>query len=603
MPVVLIEIGSKIIQEGVAFCVWAPFAEDVEVEIISPQKKIFPMQKDKWGYWKVTMDEPGENILYNYLLNKKLSRPDPASRHQPQGVHGSSRVIKNIFKWTDNDWKPIAVGEMIIYELHTGIFTSEGTFESIKDKIPYFKDLGINTIELMPVAQFPGERNWGYDGVYPFAVQNSYGGPEKLKELVNACHNQEIAVIMDVVYNHLGPEGNYLNDYGPYFTDKYSTPWGKALNFDDAYSDHIRNYFIQNAIMWFREYHIDALRLDAVHAIFDASANPFLKELSEITKNVSREDGKEYQLIAESDLNDIKIVNDFEKGGYNHDAQWMDDFHHCVHTLLTGETKGYYSDFGTMEQLVKCINAGFVYDGIYSPHRNKTYGNSSREIPKSKFVVCIQNHDQVGNRAKGDRLSTFVSFEKLKLAAACMILSPFVPMLFMGEEYGEDNPFLYFISHTDKDLIKAVQEGRAKEFSSFEWKEEIPDPQSVETYKKCILNFNLLNNEKNKKHFLFYKTLIELKKDHPLLKVTDQVQLNAENKDDLLIVRRKNKKQSLNCYFNFSDESIKLKFADNEVIILNSGDKKWAGDNEKEQIEIHLMISPQTVIITEAQNE
>ena len=588
-------IGAVRKEEEVEFCVWAPFRKNVEVEIFSPDKKTIPMQRNEYGYWIAKATHSGGDVIYNYNLDKEVLRPDPASRYQPEGVHGPSQVWIDDFEWTDSDFAAPCMADMIIYELHTGTFTPKNNFEGIKEKIGYLKELDINTIELMPVAQFPGNRNWGYDGVYPFAVQNSYGGPSKLKELINECHNQGISVIMDVVYNHLGPEGNYLNDFGPYFTDKYSTPWGKALNFDDAYSDHVRNYFYQNAIMWFREYHINALRLDAVHAIYDASANPFLKELKKITEKISAEDGKNYQLIAESDLNDVKVVDEFEKGGYNHDAQWMDDFHHSVHTLITGENNGYYSDFGKLEQLVNCMNNGFVYDGIYSHHRKKLYGNSSAGIQKSKFVVCIQNHDQVGNRVEGDRLTNTVSTQKLQLAAACMFLSPYVPMLFMGEEYGEENPFLYFISHSEKNLIKAVREGRKKEFSSFDWKGKIPDPQSEETFKKCILNLSLRSDEKKKLIFGFYKFLISLRKTHPLLKPGGENNFKADNNDNLLTLTRQKDNITLTCYLNFSDKSFTLTKTGNgkQSILLNTGKRK---EDENEFLD---EIAPFAVIITE----
>jgi maltooligosyltrehalose trehalohydrolase len=603
MAVVLKDIGSLKRGREVVFCVWSPYADTAEVEIFSPGKKFIPMQKDEFGYWTGIMHTGMKKILYKYRLNKKLSRADPASRYQPEGVHGPSQVINTEFQWSDRGFKTLPVAEMIIYELHTGSFTTDNTFDGIKNKITYLKELGINAIEIMPVAQFPGYRNWGYDGVYPFAVQNTYGGPVKLKELVNTCHNNEIAVIMDVVYNHLGPEGNYFNDYGPYFTNKYSTPWGKAINFDDAWSDHVRNYFLQNAVMWFREYHIDALRLDAVHAIYDASAYPFLLELKELTEKISETDGRKYQLISESDLNDIQIINDYNKGGFNHNAQWMDDFHHCVHTLITGETTGYYEDFGEMDQLVKCMNQGFVYNGIYSRHRKKSFGNNSGKISKSKFVVCIQNHDQVGNRAQGDRLSTLVPFEKLKLAAACMILSPFVPMLFMGEEYGEENPFLYFISHTDEKLAEAVRKGRKKEFSSFHRHVKIPDPQAEETFNKCILEFNI--KDKNREAlFRFYQFLIKLNKTHPLLKTTGNIEFMAMNEDELLILHRKNNRHELNCYLNFSKKRVKLTGIKKvSKVILNSSEQKWSNRNESKFSLQQAEIEPYAVLILETNNE
>lgn len=602
MPADLREVGAK--QEGgtIFFCVWAPFSSSMEVEIIAPTKQIIPLKQDEFGYWSGKYKSDKESVLYSYLIDKKNSRPDPASRYQPEGVHGPSSTVIDDFGWTDAGYKQVAIAEMIIYEMHTGTFSPANNFEGIKDKIPYLKELGINAIEIMPVAQFPGKRNWGYDGVYPFAVQNSYGGPQKLKELVNECHKENIAVIMDVVYNHLGPEGNYLNDFGPYFTEKYKTPWGKALNFDDEYSDHVRNYFIQNAIMWFRKYHIDALRLDAVHAIFDCSARPFLLELNELTEKISEEDGKNYQLIAESDLNDVRIINSYQTGGFNFNAQWLDDFHHCVHSLITGEKQGYYEDFGNVEQLVKSMNSGFVYNGIYSRHRKKTFGNNSENISKNKFVVFIQNHDQAGNRARGERLSSLVSFEKLKLAAACMILSPYVPMIFMGEEYGEENPFFYFVSHSDKELIKAVQKGRKKEFSFLNGDTAIPDAQAEETFERSILSFNYVNEKKKLIILNYYKFLISLKKTHPLLIENNNFQ--AINDGGLVIMKRSNNKVKLNCYLNFSEKMIKLNLLEEKAkAILNSNAKEWNGLNLKESELNKLHLEPNSVLLIEQKNE
>ena len=449
------------------------------------------MQALEFGYWQTWVANVKPGTRYKFALQDGPERPDPASMHQPMGVHEASEVVDHhAFAWTDSSWPGLPLEQYIIYELHTGTFTPQHTFEGIIQKLDYLVDLGITAIELMPVAAFPGSRNWGYDGVYPFAVQESYGGPEGLKKLVNACHVKGLAVVLDVVYNHMGPEGNYLNDFGPYFTGKYNTPWGKALNFDDAGCDGTRNFFIQNALMWFREYHIDALRLDAVHAIIDLSAKHFLLELAEAVNELSLETGRKFYLIAESDLNDVQVINPPAKGGFGMDAQWCDDFHHALHALTTGETDGYYEDFGKLEDLEKVFNEAFVYSGIYSAHRKKTFGSNASQHPARQFVVCMQNHDQVGNRMLGERLPALVSFPMLKLAAAAYLLSPYLPMLFMGEEYGETNPFLYFISHTDPELVKAVQEGRKKEFKAFKWAGNIPDPQSEETFLSSCLSWN-----------------------------------------------------------------------------------------------------------------
>jgi maltooligosyltrehalose trehalohydrolase len=358
-----------------------------------------------------------------------------------------------------------------------GTFTPEGTFEAIIPHLDELRELGITAVELMPVAQFPGTRNWGYDGVYPFAVQNSYGGPEGLKRLVNACHGRGIAVVLDVVYNHLGPEGNYLWDFGPYFTDRYKTPWGSAINFDGPHSDPVRRLFIENALYWVTEFRMDGLRIDAVHGILDFSAYPFLEELASAVHEKAERLNRRVYVIAESDLNDTRVIRSRELGGYGLDAQWNDDFHHALHTLLTEDQTGYYQDFGRLGDLVKAFREGFVCSGQYSSYRRRRHGNSSRDIPAGCFVVFAQNHDQVGNRMRGERLSQLVCRERMKLAAGVVFLSPFIPLLFMGEEYGETAPFPYFISHSDADLVEAVRRGRREEFAAFGWSQEPPDPQ------------------------------------------------------------------------------------------------------------------------------
>jgi len=540
------------------FTVWAPFQKEVALKIVSPQEKIIPMEKDSKGYWKITVGDTSDKMRYLYQLNGGKERPDTASHFQPEGVHGPSQVIDHdSFRWEDREWNGIPISAMIIYELHTGTFTAEGTFEAIIPRLDKLKDMGINVLEIMPVAQFPGERNWGYDGVYPFAVQNSYGGPTGFKWLVNECHKRGIAVILDVVYNHLGPEGNYLWDYGPYFTKKYRTPWGDALNFDGAHSNEVRNYFIENALHWFKNYHIDALRLDAIHGISDMSAKPFLSELAEKVEEFSKTTGKTCYLIAESDLNDSKVTRPREFGGYGIDAQWCDDFHHALHTLLTGEKQGYYSDFGEVKHLVKAMREGFVYSGEYSQFRQKNHGNSSKDVPAAQFVTFSQNHDQIGNRMLGERLSTLVSFESLKLAAGVVLLSPYMPLLFMGEEYGEESPFLYFISHSDPALIEAVRQGRKTEFHNFSWKEEPPDPQSVETFLKSKIDWEKRKQGNHKVLLGFYKQLIRLRKTVSALSNLDKKNLFVESIEGeriLFITRWKDSSQVMIVLnFNYAD--------------------------------------------------
>lgn len=431
-------IGATIVgSEEVLFKIWAPGKKHVSVKILSGNRRLIRLTKDKKGYFTGVSKDVRTGDLYLYVLDHDDICPDPASRFQPEGVYGPSEVVDpGEFKWSDGKWRGIPLKDFIIYELHTGTFTKEGTFESVIPRLDYLTDLGITAIELMPVAQFPGNRNWGYDGVCPFAPQNTYGGPTGLKKLINSAHKKGLGVVLDVVYNHLGPEGNYLGRFGPYFTGRYRTPWGKAVNFDGPYSDEVRHFFIENALYWVEEFHVDGLRLDAVHGIFDFSARHFLTDLCEEVHSHARRLGREVAVIAESDLNDARIISPPEMGGYGLDAQWDDDFHHALHTLLTGEDKGYYEDFGKTEHLEKAFREGFVYTGQYSRYRKRRHGNSPKNRPPSQFIVFSQSHDQVGNRMAGDRPDLTLSFEKMKLAAGVVIFSPFIPLLFMGEEYG-----------------------------------------------------------------------------------------------------------------------------------------------------------------------
>jgi maltooligosyltrehalose trehalohydrolase len=579
-----VKIGAHYHDKGHSeFTVWAPFLNKVELKIFLPEEKTLRMEKDIRGYWRTVVPDISPGIRYCYRLGQKRDRPDPASQFQPEGVHGYSQVVNHhAFHWEDTVWNAPPLSQMVMYELHVGTFTPRGTFQAIVRRLPALRELGINAIELMPVAQFPGERNWGYDGVFPFAVQNSYGGPEGLKRLVNECHKAGIAVILDVVYNHLGPEGNYLRDFGPYFTDKYKTPWGMALNFDDAYSNEVRNFFIENALHWFRDYHIDALRLDAIHGISDMSAVPFLQQLAGDVKEFCARKKRRGYLIAESDLNDSRAIRKRNRGGIGLDAQWCDDFHHALHTLLTGEQDGYYIDFGRMEHLAKSMKEGFIYSGEYSPYRRRNQGNSSQDLPADRFVLFSQNHDHIGNRAFGERLSALVPFESLKLAAGVVLLSPSVPLLFMGEEYGEDAPFLYFVSHSDRDLIEAVRKGRKEEFQSFAWKGEPPDPQAVETFLKSKLRWE--NRRKGNHNVLhnFYKYLLALRKEIAAFSDPDRktAEIRESGKDKLLFMRRWKDRDEIFCSFNFSkeDRTTELPLPEGTwTKLLDSSERTWKG--------------------------
>ncbi len=576
------KIGANYLGDGrCEFSVWAPSHDDVAVQIVSPEQRILPMQKDEQGYFKVLAEgiEPG--TLYFYKIAGD-DRPDPASHYQPKDVHEASEVVDHrTFTWTDVGWSGIPLEEMIIYELHVGTFTPEGTFESIIPRLRELKEFGVNAIEIMPVAQFPGDRNWGYDGAYTYAVQNSYGGPEGLKKLVDAAHREGLSVILDVVYNHFGPEGNYTSLYGPYFTETYKTPWGMAMNFDDKYSDGVRNYFIENALYWFQNYHMDALRLDAIHAIYDLGAQHVLQEMADQVAALSESVGRKLYLIAESDLDDVRVIREKELGGHGMDAQWSDDFHHCLHTLLTGEQRGYYQDYGKVEQLAKAYKQSFVYDWQYSLNRQKHYGSDASARPGHQFVVCTQNHDQVGNRMMGERLTHLVSFEALKLAAGAMMLTPNVPMLFMGEEYAEDAPFLYFISHTDADLVEAVRQGRKREFAAFHAEGEFVDPFSVDTFHKSQLNWEKRKEGKHKVMLELYQHLIHLRRTMPALKTLDKQNLEASAVEDdkLLFLRRESNGEQIFCIMNFNDKDVTFQASsrDSWRKILDSSDDKWMG--------------------------
>jgi maltooligosyltrehalose trehalohydrolase len=594
-------LGASLIEDGrCRFLVWAPLARKVEVHLLEPRERLVPMESGERGYHHAMVDgiEPGS--LYLYRLDEHAERPDPTSRFQPRGVHGPSQVVSLHFEWEDAGWTGPPLQEYTGYELHVGTFTPEGTFDAVIPQLDELKDLGITAIELMPVAQFPGARNWGYDGVCPFAVQNSYGGPEGLKRLVNTCHKLGLAVVLDVVYNHLGPEGNHLAEFGPYFTDSYRTPWGAALNFDGPQSDEVRRFFIENALYWVTEFHIDALRLDAVHAIVDHSAVPFVEELAEVVHHRAEQLNRRIHVIAESNLNDARLVRPRELGGYGLDAQWNEDFHHCLHTLLTGERTGYYQDFGGFGQLVKAFSEGFVYSGQYSPYRQCRHGNSSRDVSAQKFVVFAQNHDQVGNRMLGERLSQLVPFDGLKLAAGVVLLSPFIPLLFMGEEYGETAPFQYFISHSDDGLVEAVRQGRRGEFESFEWKGDLPDPQAEGTFLRSRPKRSVRREGHHAVLFAFYKELFRLRKSIAALASLrkEQMEVLGYEEDRVLFLRRWSGSSEVFAVFNFGDAEAALAVRVSEGRwrkLLDSADERWQGGGTSLP---HLLPSTGQVVLT-----
>jgi maltooligosyltrehalose trehalohydrolase len=569
--------------------VWSPLAKSVDV--ITDKDEIISLDHDTSGYWKAVSEKIKPGTRYKIAVDGYDPLPDPASLSQPCDVHGYSAAVDlTKFRWTDTSWKNIPQQQYIIYELHTGTFSPESNFQGIINKLDYLLDLGINAIEIMPVGQFPGNRNWGYDGVYPFAVHESYGGPEELQRLVNTCHQKGIAVILDVIYNHIGPEGNYLPQFAPYFTEKYKTPWGKALNFDDAYCDGVREYFIENALMWFRDFHIDALRMDAVHAIKDFSPVHLIREINEHVDALEQQTGNTYYLIAELDLNDPVYINPYNKCGFGANAQWIDEFHHALRVASGQEPEGYYSDFNGVGHLAKSYNDAYVYDGQYSAHRKKIFGRKT-DNPGEQFVVFSQNHDHTGNRMLGERTSTLVSFEMCKLMAAAVMLSPYLPMLFMGEEWAETNPFLFFISHTDKELAALVNKGRKEEFSSFNWQGDPPDPRLEETFNNSKLQWDLHQKEPHRSMLSYYKNLISFRKTQPALNNTDRKRTRAEADEinKLLKLERWSDEQHLECYMNFSDKQQPLKWPDAKIIFNSS-------DSVQEN-----MISAESIIIFEKQ--
>jgi len=502
------------------------------------------MAKDARGYHSASVD-CGEGMRYFYVVNG-VDRPDPASRLQPEGVHGPSEVVGREFLWHDEHWRGVALEDLVLYELHVGTFTDEGTFDAAIARLDALRDLGITAIQLMPIGQFPGHRNWGYDGVYIGAAQQSYGGPLALKRLVDAAHARGLAVFLDVVYNHLGPEGNYLAQFGPYFTERYKTPWGPALNFDGPYSDDVRWFFIHNALQWVDEFHVDGLRVDAVHAVVDHSAEPFLQDLTNAVRDCAERLGRRIWTIAESDLNDPRVITPAPDLGLGFDSQWADDFHHSLHVLLTGEQDGYYLGFGRVSDLARVLTTGYLYVGQHSPYRQRKYGARPATRDGAQFVVFAQNHDQIGNRMRGERLAALVSPAKLRLAAAAVVLAPFLPMLFMGEEYGETAPFQYFTSHSDEDLIEAVRRGRLEEFDDFDWVGEAPDPHDDATFLRSKLTWKGDESLRT-----LYADLLRLRHETPALRSLslDDVEVHADDERRVLLVRR----GDVFIAFNFSE--------------------------------------------------
>jgi maltooligosyltrehalose trehalohydrolase len=494
------------------FQVWAPRARTMEVKVGNER---FALAKKDRGWWSAEVATAGPGSDYGFVIDGlEPPLPDPRAQWQPNGVHAASRVVDHAaFAWSDSGWQAPPLSSALIYELHLGTFTPEGTLKAAESHLDYLKDLGVTHVELMPIANFPGTRGWGYDGVDLYAIFNAYGEPGDLKDFVNACHAKGLAVLLDVVYNHLGPVGNYLEKFGPYFNPNHSTPWGAAINFEEAGAAEVRRFLIDNALMWLRDYHIDGLRLDAVHSFNDRSAIHFLEQLAGEVKRLEAKLGKHFVLIAESDLNDPRIVKAEEAGGYGLDAQWSDDFHHALFAVISGERDGYYADFGSLAALAKSLKCVFVYDGNYSKYRGRNHGRQVVGLSGHRFVGFVQNHDQVGNRAQGERVGHEAGMGRAKIAAALVLTAPFVPMLFQGEEFGASAPFLYFTDYEDPELGRLISEGRKKEFVAFGWSPDaIPDPQAEDTYTRSRLQWSELAEEPHASLLQWYKDLIRLRR-------------------------------------------------------------------------------------------
>ena len=507
--------------------VWAPRADAVEL-VLDDQRR--PMVRGEGGWWSATAELPA-GTDYRFSLDGGDAIPDPRSPWQPAGVHGPSRTVDHSrFAWTDAGFKRAPLRDAVIYELHVGTFTPGATFDSAIERLDYLAQLGITHLELMPVAEFSGSRGWGYDGVDLFAPHHAYGGPDALKRLVDAAHRRGLAVVLDVVYNHLGPDGNYLDRFGPYVTDRYATAWGDAINMDDAGSHEVRRFVVDNALMWMRDYHVDGLRLDAVHAVFDSSAVHILEQIATATADLAREVRRPLVVTAESDLNDPRLVRPVADGGYALDAVWSDDVHHALHVALTGETSGYYADFTSDGVLPRAMSEPFLYAGQYSAVRDRVHGRDPEDLPGDRFVVALQNHDQVGNRARGERIGQIVSPGRARIGAALLLTVPYVPLLFAGEEWSASSPFQYFTGHDSPDLAEAVRRGRREEFGAFGWDpDDVPDPQDPATFERSKLRWDELASGDHAEMLEWYRALIAIRASTPALRDADRSAVAVEH--------------------------------------------------------------------------
>jgi len=579
-------LGASIHDGGVIFRVWAPRCRTVEVIVDGGRPQ--PMAPSGEGIFELAIKRLAAGARYQYRLDGERYRPDPVSRWQPEGVHGPSCVVDPAaFEWTDSGFRGHALADLVFYEIHVGTFTTAGTFEAAIQYLDGLVDLGVTAVELMPVAEFPGSRNWGYDGVHLYAPQSTYGGPRGLRRLVDACHARGLSVFLDVVYNHLGPEGNYLAEFGPYFTDRYKTPWGQAVNFDGPDSAGVRRHFVENARAWVREFHIDGLRLDAIHSIHDASRPHILTEIAEAAREEAARFGRPAHVVAESHDNDRRIVLPASAGGLGLDGIWSDDFHHALHVRLTGESGGYYVDFQQPELLPRAIAEGFAFQGERSEYFGTNRGTPSKDLEGEHLVVFAQNHDQVGNRAQGDRLGTLVSFEAAKLAAALVFVTPALPLLFMGEEYGETAPFQFFTSFIDRELAAAVRRGRAAEFERFAWKGAIPDPQAPETFVRSRLNHALAHSPRHRALRDYYRAWLTLRRQHPALGPRDKPLTRARIEDGAVLVVRRTARsgEAVECLANLTGSRKPWPVPARQHVLIDSADPRFAGPDRAHPLE------------------
>lgn len=515
-------------QGGVHFRVWAPYARSVAVKVTRPTGGVFPMESAGEGVYEVTVPSCAVGDDYLYVLNGNMERPDPVSRFQPFGVHKPSRIIDpGKFEWTDLKWAGIPLKSYIIYELHVGTFTPEGTFQAAASRLSHLQTLGVTAIELMPITAFPGDRNWGYDTTYPYAPHVAYGGPYELKSFINACHEMGLAVILDFVCNHLGPEGNYLGDFGPYFSDRYKTPWGLAVNFDGPHSGEVRRYFTDSALHWLTEYHIDALRLDAVNAIVDLGAYSILQELTDAFHREAEKLHRQAFIIAESDMIDVRLINPPQAGGYGIDSQWSDDLHYSLHTILTGSKQDAFADAESLTDLYQSLTAGFVYDWKFSYYRQKYFGSTSTCPPGEKFVLCLQNHDQIANTCHGHRLGSLVALEADKLACCLLFFAPNIPLLFMGQEWRASSPFYYFTSFEDSALAEKVSKGRRREFQLYDTLKKSYDCRGLAPFTESKLDWSEKELPLHSEFLLFMSALIDLRRRITCLNNCDKTRLHA----------------------------------------------------------------------------